>query len=39
MRSVDFNDKWATATMSADLTSSTIAYAVKGAAMNMNEVK
>jgi len=39
MRNVDFNNKWATSTMSADLTSSTIAYATVGAAMNMSEVK
>ena len=40
MRSVDFTNKFATATMSADLWSNTASYARTGAAMNMSlEVK
>jgi uncharacterized protein with von Willebrand factor type A (vWA) domain len=40
MRSVDFTNKFATATMSADLWSTTASYARTGAAMNMSpEVK
>ena len=38
MRNVNFNDKWATASMTADLSSNTIGYARMGTAMNMADV-
>ena len=38
MRNVDFSNKWATATMTADLSSNTIGYARMGTAMNMADV-
>jgi uncharacterized protein YegL len=38
MRNVDFSDKWATASMTTDLSSNSISYARAGTAMNMADV-